>query len=449
MNNLKAGFARVNINPMLGVDIAGYFVERKAERILDDLEINALALECNDKKTAFLCIDNCGIDKKVTERFLKQITEKTGIQTDAIYMSQTHTHTAPKVKSGELGELEEEYTQFIIRRAADAVKMATDDLAPAKMGYGIGNAPRIAFVRRFRMKDGSIKTNPGVNNPDIVEPIGEVDERVNVLRFDREGADTIVLVNFANHPDVVGGCNISADWPGFLRKTVERAIDGTKCIFFNGAQGDVNHVNVHPTGGDLNGTFHDFDDVSRGYPHAQHMGRVVAAGVLQVYDKVKYVDVDSIEYLKKEINVPSNMHTAEDMPEAHRIHDLHLAGRDAELPYKGMMLTTVVAEAGRMVRLEHGPEAFEMPLTAVRIGPVGFIGIPGEPFNLIGRALKETKGFELVIPTCCTNGYEGYFPMQDSYDEGGYEARSSSFKAGVAELIIKEGTELLSQIKMK
>ena len=36
--------------------------------------------------------------------------------------------------------------------------------------------------------------------------------------------------------------------------------------------------------------------------------------------------------------------------------------------------------------------------------------------------------------------------MQDSYDEGGYEARSSNFKAGVGECIIKEGKELLNDI---
>jgi hypothetical protein len=37
--------------------------------------------------------------------------------------------------------------------------------------------------------------------------------------------------------------------------------------------------------------------------------------------------------------------------------------------------------------------------------------------------------------------------MQEAYDEGGYEARSSDFKAGVAELIIKEGKTLLEEIK--
>ena len=53
----------------------------------------------------------------------------------------------------------------------------------------------------------------------------------------------------------------------------------------------------------------------------------------------------------------------------------------------------------------------------------------------------------MIIPCCASNGYEGYFPMQDSYDEGGYEARCSRYKAGVAEYIIKEGKELLESIR--
>ena len=88
-----------------------------------------------------------------------------------------------------------------------------------------------------------------------------------------------------------------------------------------------------------------------------------------------------------------------------------------------------------------------MPLTSVAIGNVALIGIPGEPFTGIGRGLKEAKGWDLVLPCCLTNGSEGYFPMKDAYDEGGYEARSSSFKAGVAELLIAEGCALLDDIR--
>ncbi len=136
-----------------------------------------------------------------------------------------------------------------------------------------------------------------------------------------------------------------------------------------------------------------------------------------------------------------------DLPLARQYAHLHNEGKDAEIPYTGMMLTTVVAEALRMLRLEKGPATFSLPLSAIAIGNVAMIGIAGEPFTGIGRALKEAPGWDLVLPTCCTNGYEGYFPMQEAYDEGGYEARSSNFKTGVAELLIRDGQALLQKLK--
>ena len=447
MNNLKAGFARVNINPPMGIHIRGYFKVRLAEAILDDLEINALALELGDTKTLLLSIDHCGIGQDLSMEFRKAASASTGIPTENIIIAATHTHTGPALLLETEDELIKEYTAFVKKRFADVAKFAIDDLKPAKMGFGKGTAPNVAFVRRYVMKDGSLKTNPGVNNPDIVRPVGDTDESVNFLIFDREGADSIVFVNFANHPDVVGGCKISADWPGLLRTNVEKILDNTKCIFFNGAQGDVNHVNVHPKGGDLNGMFMDFDDVSRGYSHAQYIARVVTGGVLQAFDKVEYIDVDTLKSEQRVIDVPSNKADPKDLPEAHRINDLHNAGKDHELPYEGMMLTTVVAEAGRMVRLENAPDTFNMTLSAMIIGPVAIIGIPGEPFSGIGFGLKATEGYKMILPCCLSNGSEGYFPMQDSYDEGGYEARSSRFKAGVAEYIIEQGKDLLTKLK--
>lgn len=455
MNKLYAGFARTNINPMMGIGISGYFIDRKAEAILDDLEINAVALRCGNDCAIMLSADLLYVETFIAEECKRKISEKLGISEEAIFIHATHTHTGPyldpecklaKSFTEEETALIVEYQRFFVRRAVDVAASAYDDMKPAKMGYGVGKASNIAFIRRFIMKDGSVKTNPGVNNPDIVAPVGELDNSVNVVRFDREGADNIAIVNFADHPDVVGGCKISADWPGFVRRTLEMALDGVKCIFFNGAQGDVNHVNVHPTGGYLNDMFMDFDDVARGYGHARYIGRAVTGSVLGVWDKVEYVDVDSIRYSQKTLNVPSNMPRPEDMPEAHRINDLHNADRDYELPFTGMTLTTVVAEAGRMVRLEHGPKFFPMTFSALAIGKVAFFGIPGEPFNGIGKGVKESEGWDLIVPCCLTNGAEGYFPMKDAYDQGGYEARSSHFKAGVAELIIEQGQKMLGEL---
>ena len=446
-NNLRVGYARVNITPPMGVNIAGYFVERIADGVLDELEACAVAVGDGKTTALLITIDHCGLNKIFLNEWRANIAEATGVPAEAIYIHATHTHTGPQLIKNSKNPLTAQYEAFLATRVVDVAKFAIEDMADAKMGIGVSEAKNVAFIRRYRMKDGSAKTNPGVNNPDIVAPIGITDESVNVVRFDREGKETVVLVNFANHPDVVGGNKISSDWPGMTRRFVEKAIENTKCIFFNGAQGDVNHVNVHPKAGDFNDMFNDFDGCSRGYGHARHIARVVTGAVMSVYDKVEYLENTEIKYRQKTVEIPSNKPTPEQLPLAHKYNDLHKAGRDDEIPYKAMMLTTVVAEAARMVRLENAPDTFPMLFSAISIGDVAMFGIPGEPFNGVGRGIKEAEGWKMVIPTCLTNASEGYFPMMDSYEEGGYEARSSSFKAGVAEKIIEEGKSILASMR--
>ena len=446
-NNFKVGYARVNITPPMGVNIAGYFIERIADGVLDELETCAVAVSDGKNTVLLMTIDHCGVLKVFLDEWRQKISEATGIPAEAIYIHSTHTHTGPVLDKGSTNKLNQQYEAFLATRVVDVARFAIEDMKAAKMGIGTSEAKNVAFIRRYRMKDGTAKTNPGVNNPDIVAPIGITDESVHVVRFDREGAESVVLVNFANHPDVVGGNKISSDWPGMTRRFVEKAIENTKCIFFNGAQGDVNHVNVHPKAGDFNDMFNDFDGCSRGYGHARHIARVVTGAVMSVYDKVEYLENTEIKYHQKTVEIPSNKPTPEQLPLAHKYNDLHKAGRDDEIPYKAMMLTTVVAEAARMVRLENAPDTFPMLFSAISIGDVAMFGIPGEPFNGVGRGIKEAEGWKMVIPTCLTNASEGYFPMMDSYDEGGYEARSSSFKAGVAERIIEEGKAILASMR--
>ena len=189
MSTLQAGFSRVNITPMMGIEIEGYYKVRKAEGVLDDLELNALALACSNTKIVMITIDNCGIKKVLLDVIRFRIAEKVQLPRESIIISATHTHTGPMMRPDATDPLEIEYIEFVTKRAIDVAAFALHDLKPATMGWGIGIAPRVAFVRRFRMKDGSVQTNPGVNNPNIQAPIGDVDERVNVVRFRRENAD--------------------------------------------------------------------------------------------------------------------------------------------------------------------------------------------------------------------------------------------------------------------
>jgi len=204
---------------------------------------------------------------------------------------------------------------------------------------------------------------------------------------------------------------------------------------------------VHPSGGDMNDTEISFDDEMKSPGMARFVGRALAGTILQVYDKVEYVDVDTVAVAHQFVDVQANRPKPEEMPLAREYKRLHDAGRDDLIPYEAMELTTVVAEATRMCMLENGPDKFTLELTGVRIGNVAFVGVPGEPFTGIGVGIKDNEGWDLILPTCITNGFEGYFPMRDAFEEGGYEARSSRYVATVAQDIIDGAGKLLAEMR--
>ena len=450
---LQVGFSRVDITPSLGVPMAGYTFLRKASAVKDSLELNALAVSDGMRTVVILTADLLDLqDNDLALMMRKRIAEVANVPVEAVYFHCTHTHLSPAFgKADPNGETsfdgDPAYCEELIKKACTVTKAAVEDLAPATIAIGRAEAKRISFIRRFRMKDGGIRTNPGVNNPDIKEPIGQVDETVQVVRFKREGKDEIVAVNFGTHPDTVGGDAISADWPGFARRFTEKALDGVKCIFFNGALGDVNHVCVDPKPGEREGLKRDFDDVDRGYDHAQHMGRVIAGAVMSVYGKCAPVEAGEVSFFVKDVSIPSNRPKPEDLPLAHKYSELHAVGKDDEIPFEGMELTTVVAEAGRMLRLENGPDAFAMPISTVSIGDViRFVGIPGEPFTEIGRRIKAESPAAMTFVSCITNGYYGYFPTANAYAEGGYEARASIFGPTVADELVAAARSIAPRI---
>lgn len=452
MSGFHVGYASVNINPTLGIAIRGYYVPRFARGYLDDLEASALALQLGDRQVILISVDSCGLNAAMVNRYRSAIEKATGVKAEDLFLTATHTHTGPFLQHCDVFEADDapilRYADFLEERLIDLVKLAVADLKPARMGFIQGQAPdRIAYIRRYKMKDGTTWTCPPINDPNIDHPIGELDQRVNVLRFDQEGGESIVILNYGVHADTINGDLLSSDWPGWTRRTIAKALDGVKVMCLVGAQGDVGSTHVFPSGGDMNDTEISFDNEMKSPGMARFVGRALAGTILQVYDKAEYVDVDRLQILHRTVDIPANRPAPEDLPRAHLYKELHDAGRDADIPYTAMELTTVVAEALRMCELEHGPDAYHLELTGVQIGPVALVGIPGEPFTGIGVQIKEAEGWSMILPCCLTNGSEGYFPMQDAFDEGGYEARSSRFRPGVAERVIAGGKSLLREMK--
>ena len=327
MNNLKIGYAECNVNPPLGYPLHGYYMERLGSGFVDDLMASAIAIFDGEKTALVISADNGGFKQTVIRRFTQSISSATGVDGDAIFISATHSHTAPSTFYPEFFEVSEEYINAYIdllsEKLSRIASLAIADLCPAKAGYAVGYAPdRISYIRRYRMKDGTTCTCPPIDDPNIDHPIGELDRRVNVVRFLREGKEDVVILNYGVHADTVNGDKYCSDWVGVCRDTVARALDGTRCICIMGAQGDVGSTNVHPIPGDMNDTEISFDNEMKSPGMARFVGRALTGVVLQVFDKVAFFDTECIDFVREELSVRMNVPKKEDLPLARKYKEL-------------------------------------------------------------------------------------------------------------------------------
>ena len=109
--------------------------------------------------------------------------------------------------------------------------------------------------------------------------------------------------------------------------------------------------------------------------------------------------------------------------------------------------TVIVVEHDRDIMLASDYIIDLGPKAGRKGGNVVFAGIGGEPFTELGNRICAASPFDTTILCCLTNSAGGYIPTTQAYNEGGYEARSSSYKAGTAELIIEEGVKLLNELR--
>lgn len=441
---LKTGFARTDITPPLGVFLDGYPEERHAEEIIDPLYATAIAFDNGKNKAVVMSIDILGINQIFMSKLRPAVAKAAGTDKDAVFIACTHTHTGPGVASVYATEESfenPEYGLWLIKPLSDTAVLAMQDLAPTRLFYTRGEVKDVSFIRRFRMKDGSVRTNPGYQNPDIAECLSTPDTNSSLLILKRENKPEIGIVNFQVHPDVVGGGNkISADYIKYVRDTYELLVPNSRCMYINGTQGDSNHVDVR-----LNLE----TDCVQGFKRAQYMGRKIAMSVVANYELAKEMDGDKITYISKNISVKYNKGTCEEIDESLEFLKIYREqGREAALPgIYDMRFIEALGKARRVEKMMSMPEIKEITLTALSVADVVFAGFPGEPFTDVGRGVKKNSPFTLTMTACCANGYEGYYPIQQAFDEGGYEAITSLYVAGTAEKLIEASSEIIKTIK--
>ncbi|MBR3837225.1 MAG: hypothetical protein IKJ74_03680 [Clostridia bacterium] len=442
---LQAGFSRVDVTPPLGTPLTGHFETRLAEGILDPLYLNAVALKSGEDTVLVITGDFMYTPEKDATRYRKLIAAETGLPLDHIFYQTLHQHTS--TTPGECGPSSRVYQDMLRCKFVDVSKMAIDDLSEAKVSIGEEEtAEPVAFVRRYRMKDGSIKTNPGYLNPDVVGTVGDADNTVRLVRFKREGKFDIAMVGFQNHPDMFAGLKYSADWPGFVRRFTEERIPDTHCILINGCQGDVNHCNFfkpNPAAGLKKG---NPERIRVKYEYCRKVGSIIADTVVSLWDKAEETPVENVYARVEYKRFLTKTEGIERIDEMKALYNRFMSGdRPAkeELPPEGVGLVA------RIAGLDTKSAVQTVPVSMVAFGKIAILGYAGEPFTEYAQAVRAQVPELFLLTACLANGAEGYLPSREAYAQGSYEVASAMFNAELPEVLQSTAAEMLKEYMKK
>ena len=424
---LQAGAATSNITPWLGVTMPGSFHPRYGEDVHDELLAKALVIDNGDVRIAMVTCDLIAVPEAIVNAVKARIQERCGISPECVMVNATHTHSGAGV-SNLLGVGEDEgYTTWLPLKVADAVELAVKRMQPARAGFASVMEDRISFYRRWLMKDGTVRMNPGLNNPDLVRPMGEIDPELAMMYVEGvDGTPISVVASFSLHYVGTGSVGeVSADYFGQFFNLLRHYIGGNCVpILWNAASGQINN-------NDYSGERIWRD---RGHPRARRMANVLAGHVLTEIQLMDLNEELALEAVTGTLEFSRKVITETDLDIAEQI----LAGGYdyEEGPFSWVVGQPVRKErvgvyARQCQRLAALPEQMTAPVQAIRLGDAAILALPGEIFVETGLRIKAQTSASPLMLVSLANGYIGYVCTDEALtQEGGYETWASLSSLG-------------------
>lgn len=419
----RAGAAIADITPTeWPVPLIGSFGHRPATEAWDPLNARSLVLDDGTTCLAIVIIDSCYAPRTLFDEAKRRIAKTTGIPENRMLMAATHTHTAPPSKNTFLEQADPVYVEQLITGIVAAAEKAIENLAPARIGWGVAEAPQHVFNRRWHMKPGGIEPNPFGGTEDLVRmnpprnsefldrPAGPTDPQVVFLSVvSPSGRPMALLANYSLH--YVGGIppgGVSADYFGeFARQIEERLARNEKGkppfvgILCNGTSADVNNIN-----------FRKPRPKAEPFEQMRRVAASVADAVAVEYPEVIHRSKVSLAMAQRELKIGLRRPTTAEVKRARRF----LAEPDeSKLPRRAKSYARMTLD------LAARPPREEIVLQALRIGQLGIASIPCEVFAEIGLEIKQKSPLKPTFTTELANGHNNYLPSPRQHRLGGYE----------------------------
>lgn len=418
---MRVGAYQKGITPYLPIQMAGYMDrEGPATGIESSLNVRAIVVESGDVRLVLVSIDTLYITARLADEIKQHINRDTGIDKGYIFISATHTHSAPTIYCSPLfGDKDMIYTGWLKGIVCETVVLASQSLMDCKLSYG--QTINVGIGDSRRDKDSEANTALSV--------ICFKDDKENIMAS---------IIGYNCHPTILSSGNnrISSEYPGVL-------IDGMNAIygdqatfmFINGASGDVSTR---------------FTRKNQSCVEKDRLGRLLLADTIRIFENIVPSKSETIEVIHTQIrpdlkDIPDKVEIDRkiqlckdrimDMNNS-AVHSSEIRGLETEL--QGL-------EIQKLFSLYNDME-LEGTVSVIRLGDIHIVALPLELFSSLGRDITDYSMAKMTMISGYTNGMLGYILDSKSQNRGGYEALSCRFKVGTGEYIVDSVKGLIDSI---
>lgn len=454
----SAGAGQADVTPAMGIQIGGDIGRyRPVEQIRDPLYVRALVLQVGGETACVITADLISISTQHAARMRQWVSDYLGTRPEAVMIHATQTHSAPGIGNEMLSDdfplpadlwwlrgADDRYNEPFYQGLKAAVKQARESLRPVTLKAVRGIDGRVAFNRRYILRDGTHRGQPGCCDPEILHPEGPADPEVGVAVFEDEeggsasgGKTVAALLHHTCHP-AHGYPHrwISADWPGFWSQAVRQHFGGScVALVLNGFCGNILHGNP-------------LDPDSRSNIYL--MGEKLMETTRRILPGLKTLSGTPLACMSRILPIPMRKLAAADIERARMLIKSNPDPMWTDETKTNIKWDWVYALATLdLAEKQKQRNIFDYEVQVMRIGELALVGCPGEPFVEAQLEIKTASPAKQTFAAHLCNGGAGYVPTRQAFAFGGYETRVANWSCldeGALEQVTTTAKEMLHDL---
>ncbi|MGB4985480.1 MAG: neutral/alkaline non-lysosomal ceramidase N-terminal domain-containing protein [Erysipelotrichaceae bacterium] len=403
------GFSEEIINIDKECWLSGYYPLRKCEQKHLDLKARSFVFK-DEKYYCLIQLDVIAVDDDFVDQ-VKCLLSKYGFEKDNIIICATHTHSGP---TGLLdtskplyfgldkifGIKDDDIINAYLKAIELSVASSLEDMQPFKMGF-----------------TKSVLNSEYSNRHDIQY---SYDNDILVISFITKNNKKGLIYNLSCHPTILNGNSkiMSPDFCG----VVENKLEGYQvCAFINGSAGDVSTR---------------FTRKSSGVDQLEITGAAISNKIMDMIKNINYHTVNNIGIFNWKYDVLCKEFDSEEVAKK-KLDDAQHMLKSCKDINQIRLLQSLVEGATLNLLYAKNPNKIDrcnFNIAMLKINDLKLVAIPGELFSHLGKLLKDKYGCSIMG---YTNGYNLYIVDEKGYEKDCYESKTSLFKKGEAEKLIK------------